>query len=119
MRRLEGVHGVSQAIAWDKHLPVGQGLENALVRNPWHATENGRFKDAVRIGNLDTYRKALPLLNALVSPDLHTFGIVVNIDESAMFGKEIGSMLKNIGRIVERNVPGNAAFRITGGSGIA
>jgi len=67
--------------------------------------------------SLETIRKALPILELLISRDLSTAGIIVAVDQNISYDVPIVDRLLNeVGEIVKINLPPNCAHRIIGGA---
>ena len=64
---------------------------------------------------MEKIRKALPIVDLLISQDYKTVGVLVRIDERWKFDHEVNkNVLSEIQRIVKESVPKGSTFRIVG-----
>lgn len=64
---------------------------------------------------LDAMRKAMPLMDFLVSPDSNTVGVLVKIQDQRIFDTEaIRRLLTHLDSLVKKNSPPGSEFRIVG-----
>ncbi len=78
---------------------------------------NGQGLSLPEEGVLERIRKALPILELLISRDLYTVGIIVAVDQNISYDVPIvDRLLKDIDGIVKSNIPSNCEYRIIGGA---
>jgi len=64
---------------------------------------------------LEAMRKAMPLMDFLVSPDFKTVGVLIKIDDQRIFDDEaIRKLLKRLHSLVKESAPSGSEFRIVG-----
>ncbi|MBI5568440.1 MAG: MMPL family transporter [Desulfomonile tiedjei] len=70
---------------------------------------------SVDIERLDTMKKALPIMDLLVSPDLKTWGVLVRIQERYRLDEAtVRGLLDEMNAIVKRHVPSGTTYRMVG-----
>ncbi|MFH0960989.1 MAG: MMPL family transporter [Pseudomonadota bacterium] len=96
------------------NLRMYQKRGEQLSNQPAVTDQDGVFR-LLEAQQLEKIRKALPILDLLVSPDYKTAGVLVRIDERWKFDHEINKkVLSEVSRVVTENVPAGATFRIVG-----
>jgi len=66
-------------------------------------------------GQLDTMKKALPIMDLLISPDLKTAGVLIRIEDACRFDpSEIKLLATAIESILTKNLPQGTEHRIVG-----
>jgi hypothetical protein len=64
--------------------------------------------------DLQRIQKALPLLDFLISSDLRTAGILLQLQDEWRFHPDLGKFLGQVEQIVRDNLPEGAEFRVVG-----
>lgn len=66
--------------------------------------------------SLETIRKALPILELLISRDLRTAGMIIAVNQTISYDVPVvDRLLNDIDEIVKSNLPSDSAYRIIGG----
>jgi len=75
-------------------------------------------KDGVQVlispEQLERIRKALPIMDYLVSADMKSVGIMFRLEDDWRFHPELGKLFETVEAIVRENLPPNTEFRMVG-----
>jgi predicted RND superfamily exporter protein len=78
-------------------------------------TEAGGQRFLVANDRLDRLRKALPLIDFLLSPDTKTVGVLIRVDDRYLFDVPVTEGLRmELGKILREHAPEGSEYRIVG-----
>jgi uncharacterized protein len=112
-KKLEGMDKLAEVISL-ANLRVFQEKDGRFGSYPVLRSHNDVLSLPEK-SRLETVKKALPIMDFLVSPDLTTLGVLVRIDDRWwMDTPVVKSLIAEIQTLVQRDIPAGTDFRMVG-----